>query len=193
MVQDFRRGQILAAARKVFARHGIEGATVDQIARGARVAKGTIYLYFKSKDEILKYALYEDLDALARETIPPVIAPGPLEERLRRFLRSMLTFFDTQRGFIDLCQVELGAELRKRVRHELGEVYAAQGRAWQAALADAVKGRAVRGVDPKHAALAIVSFAHGLALQRLRGWTDASLDADVAHATAILWKGLSPS
>jgi len=46
----------------------------DQIARGARVAKGTIYLYFKSKDEILKHALYEDVDTLARETIPPVIA-----------------------------------------------------------------------------------------------------------------------
>jgi TetR/AcrR family fatty acid metabolism transcriptional regulator len=192
-VQDFRRGQILAAARKVFARHGLDGATVEHIARAARVAKGTIYLYFKSKDEILKHALYEDLDALARETIPGVIAAGPIEDRLRGFLRAMLTFFDAQRGFIDLCQVELGAELRKRVRHELGEVYAAQGRAWQAALADAVKAHAVRGVDPKHTALAIVSFAHGLALQRMRGWTDATLDADVAHATAILWKGLSPS
>jgi TetR/AcrR family fatty acid metabolism transcriptional regulator len=193
VVQDFRRGQILEAARKVFARHGLDGATVDHIARAARVAKGTIYLYFKSKDEILKHALYEDLDALARETIPGVIAAGPIEDRLRRFLRAMLTFFDAQRGFIDLCQVELGAELRKRVRHELGEVYAAQGRAWQAALADAVKAHAVRGVDPKHTALAIVSFAHGMALQRMRGWADATLDADVAHATAILWKGLSPS
>ena len=154
---------------------------------------GTIYLYFKSKDEILKHALDEDLDALARETIPGVIAAGPIDERIRRFLRAMLAFFDAQRGFIDLCQVEIGVELRKRVRHELGEVYAAQGRAWQAALTDAVMSGAVRGVDPKHPALAIVSFAHGLALQRLRGWTDAPLEADVAHATAILWKGLSPS
>lgn len=192
-MQDFRRGQILAAARRVFARHGLDGATVDHIARAARLAKGTIYLYFKSKDEILKHALDEDLDALARETIPGVIAAGPIDERIRRFLRAMLAFFDAQRGFIDLCQVEIGVELRKRVRHELGEVYAAQGRAWQAALTDAVRSGAVRGVDPKHTALAIVSFAHGLALQRLRGWTDAPLEADVAHATAILWKGLSPS
>ena len=193
VVADFRRGQILDAARRMFARHGIEGATVDHIARAAHVAKGTIYLYFRSKDEILKHAVHEDLDALGRATIPGVAGPGAIEDRLRAFLAGMLAFFDAQRGFIDLCQMEVGVEVRRRIRHEFGEVYIAQTRAWQAALVDAVRTGAVRAIDPRHTALAIVSFAHGLAIQRLRGWTDASLDADVAQASAILWKGLSPS
>jgi TetR/AcrR family fatty acid metabolism transcriptional regulator len=193
VVGDFRRGQILDAARRVFARQGLDGATVDHIARAARVAKGTIYLYFKSKDEILKHAVHEDLEALGRETIPVISGTGPIEDRLRTFLRAMLTFFDRQRGFIDLCQMELTAELRRRVRHDFGEVYQAQARAWQAALVDAVKTGAVRDIDPRHTALAIVSFTHGLAIQRLRGWTDATLDADIAQASRILWKGLSPS
>jgi AcrR family transcriptional regulator len=193
VVSDFRRAQILEAARRVFARHGLEGATVDHIAKVARVAKGTIYLYFRSKDEIFKHALDEDLEALGRETVPAIAAPGPIEARLDQFLRRMLSFFDRQRGFIDLCQMELSAELRRRVRHELGEVFAAQARAWQAALTEAEKNGTLRAVDPKQTALAIVSFAHGLAIQRLRGWTDASLEADVARATDLLWKGLSPS
>jgi TetR/AcrR family fatty acid metabolism transcriptional regulator len=193
VVSDFRRAQILEAARRTFARHGLEGATVDHIARAARVAKGTIYLYFRSKDEILKHAVHEDLDALGRETIPGVAGPGPLEDRLRAFLGSMLTFFDAQRGFIDLCQMEVGPDMRRRIRHEVGEVYAAQTRAWRAALVEAVRTGAVRAIDPQHTALAIVSFAHGLAIQRLRGWTDASLEADIAQASAILWKGLAPS
>jgi TetR/AcrR family fatty acid metabolism transcriptional regulator len=193
VVSDFRRAQILDAARRVFARHGLDGATVDHIARAARVAKGTIYLYFKSKDEILKHAVHEDLEALGRETIPAITAPGSMEDRLRTFLRGMLTFFDRQRGFIDLCQMELTAELRRRVRHDFGEVYQAQARAWQTALTEAVKAGTVRDIDPGHTALAIVSFSHGLAIQRLRGWTDATLEADVAQASRILWKGLSPS
>lgn len=193
VVSDFRRAQILEAARRTFARHGLEGATVDHIARAAHVAKGTIYLYFRSKDEILKHAVHEDLDALGRETIPGVAGPGPLEDRLRAFLGGMLTFFDAQRGFIDLCQMEVGPEVRRRIRHEVGEVYAAQTRAWQAALVEAVRTGAVRGIDPQHTALAIVSFAHGLAIQRLRGWTDASLEADIAQASALLWKGLARS
>jgi TetR/AcrR family fatty acid metabolism transcriptional regulator len=45
--------QILAAAIKVFARQGFHQSTVAQIAKEAGVADGTIYLYFKNKDDIL--------------------------------------------------------------------------------------------------------------------------------------------
>ncbi|MGB6553861.1 MAG: helix-turn-helix domain-containing protein, partial [Candidatus Binataceae bacterium] len=47
------RGQaILAAAARVFARHGLEGATIEMVAREAEVAVGTIYLYFASRDDL---------------------------------------------------------------------------------------------------------------------------------------------
>ena len=47
------RGQaILGAAAKVFARHGLEGATIEMVARDAEVAVGTIYLYFASRDDL---------------------------------------------------------------------------------------------------------------------------------------------
>ncbi|MGD9350414.1 MAG: TetR/AcrR family transcriptional regulator, partial [Desulfobacterales bacterium] len=45
--------QILEAAVKVFARQGFHQSTVAQIAKEAGVADGTIYLYFKNKDDIL--------------------------------------------------------------------------------------------------------------------------------------------
>ena len=45
--------QILEAAVKVFARQGFHQSTVAQIAKAAGVADGTIYLYFKNKDDIL--------------------------------------------------------------------------------------------------------------------------------------------
>jgi AcrR family transcriptional regulator len=50
---DRRRAQILAAASRVFARHGFHRATVRQVAREAGIADGTIYLYFRSKQELL--------------------------------------------------------------------------------------------------------------------------------------------
>ena len=47
------RGEtILAAAAKVFAIHGLEGATVEMVAREAEVAVGTVYLYFPSRDDL---------------------------------------------------------------------------------------------------------------------------------------------
>jgi AcrR family transcriptional regulator len=47
------RGQaILIAAAKVFARHGLDGATIEMVAREAEVAVGTIYLYYSSRDDL---------------------------------------------------------------------------------------------------------------------------------------------
>src|SRR5215472_18781394 len=50
---DRRRAQILAAASQVFSRDGFHRTTVRQIAREAGIADGTIYLYFRSKHELL--------------------------------------------------------------------------------------------------------------------------------------------
>jgi TetR/AcrR family fatty acid metabolism transcriptional regulator len=48
-----KRERILDAAERVFAKHGFYNARVAEIARDAGVADGTIYLYFKSKDDLL--------------------------------------------------------------------------------------------------------------------------------------------
>ena len=57
VVTDFRRAQVMAAARERFTKHGISGTTMDGIAQAAGVAKGTVYLYYKSKDEIFRQIL----------------------------------------------------------------------------------------------------------------------------------------
>src|SRR5262245_48584403 len=50
---DDKRGRILQAAVRVFARRGYFGARVSEIADRAKVADGTIYLYFRNKEDIL--------------------------------------------------------------------------------------------------------------------------------------------
>jgi AcrR family transcriptional regulator len=62
-----RRDQIIDAAIEVFGSKGLDTATVDQIAEAAGISKGTIYLYFKSKDEIFDVILTE------RSAIPQFI------------------------------------------------------------------------------------------------------------------------
>jgi AcrR family transcriptional regulator len=61
-----RRQAILDAALAVFAEHGYEAASLDEVARRAGIAKGTLYLYFKGKE-----ALFE---SLIRSAIDPVLA-----------------------------------------------------------------------------------------------------------------------
>lgn len=50
--RELRRGQIMAAAKKVFSAKGFNGATMEDIAREAELSSGTLYLYFRGKDEL---------------------------------------------------------------------------------------------------------------------------------------------
>ena len=92
VVSEFRSGAILEAARKVFARKGYDLATVDDVAEAARVAKGTLYLYFRSKREIYLEALRRDVLALNRETASLVAAAPTVEAKLRAFIRARVRY-----------------------------------------------------------------------------------------------------
>ncbi len=52
-LEDARRTQILEAAARVFARRGFERATITEIAKAAHLAEGSLYNYFRSKEELL--------------------------------------------------------------------------------------------------------------------------------------------
>lgn len=192
VVGGFRRAQILDAARTSFVRFGLPRTTVSHIARTARVAKGTIYRYYRSKDEILRRLLAEDLSTLHDETVPLITGPGTIREKLPRFVGGMLAFFDRNRDFIDQCHLGMTPDMRRKARRRLGRTFAAQTEAWEAAIAAAVRDGAADTDDPHRAAVGIVSLAYGLAVQRLRGWTAGSLDRAVTEASTLLWKGLTP-
>src|SRR5262245_58615455 len=119
VVTAYRRGQILDAARERFLKSGLAGTTMSEIARAAGVAKGTVYLYFPSKDAVLHQILRDDLAELRDETLPAIQKHAPIEERLRAYLKGMVAFYEARKNFIEICQVELGPELRKKARRQL--------------------------------------------------------------------------
>jgi AcrR family transcriptional regulator len=62
--REQRRLTILAAARTVFDQHGLEGVSMDRIAQVAELAKGTVYLYFKSREELMMALIAQEMDDL---------------------------------------------------------------------------------------------------------------------------------
>ncbi|MCU0330852.1 MAG: TetR/AcrR family transcriptional regulator [Candidatus Kapabacteria bacterium] len=73
--REQRRADILRAARIAFSEIGIEQASVERIAQESELGKGTIYLYFKSKEEILLALMVEDMVRLD-DMIDAVIERG---------------------------------------------------------------------------------------------------------------------
>lgn len=191
VVTDFRRGQILDAARDRFAKIGLARTTVDDIARRAGVAKGTVYLYYKSKDAILRQMLEDDLRQLQQDTVPIVAGPGNVEGKLRRFLWSVLSIFERRRDFFEHVHLEMGRDVRRKALQQGELVFKAQVAAWITALTEAKQRGEVGDIDPATSARLIVGLASGLAKQRGQGWSTESLDDLAAGMAAILWKGLS--
>jgi AcrR family transcriptional regulator len=90
---DDKRAAILDAALILFGRYGFRRTSVDDIARHAGIAKGTVYLYFATKEEIFQ--------ALSQTVIERVLAAAeqarslavPFDERLRHVLNAKFGFF----------------------------------------------------------------------------------------------------
>ena len=102
-----KRELILRAATRVFARNGYFNSKVADIARAADVADGTVYLYFKSKEEILHSIFDQNMaEAIAsgRRLIRAVADP---REKLRRVARLHLERLGADRDLAVVFQVEL--------------------------------------------------------------------------------------
>src|SRR3954463_14659215 len=102
-----KRELILRAATRVFARNGYFNSKVADIARAADVADGTVYLYFKSKEEIL-HSIFDQNMAEAigsgRKLIEQVQDP---REKLRRIALLHLERLGSDRDLAVVFQVEL--------------------------------------------------------------------------------------
>src|SRR3982751_4307694 len=102
-----KREAILRAATSVFAHNGYFNSKVADIAREAGVADGTVYLYFKSKEDIL-HSIFdrsvEDALGAAREQIKRVTDP---KEKLRRIAHLHLERLGADRDLAVVFQVEL--------------------------------------------------------------------------------------
>src|ERR671934_688768 len=102
-----KREAILRAATRVFARNGYFNSKVADIARAADVADGTVYLYFKSKEEILHSIFDQNVAeaiAAARKLIEGSRDP---REKLRRVAALHLERLGADRDLAVVFQVEL--------------------------------------------------------------------------------------
>ena len=82
-----KRLAILKAATKVFARHGFFNAQVADVARAAGIAAGTVYLYFRSKDDLLTSIFEQSMTRALQETAVVLDGVDDPVERLRRLAR----------------------------------------------------------------------------------------------------------
>lgn len=101
-----RRTAILSAAEKIFATRGFHTATMDEIAQESAVAKGTVYLYFKSKDDLLFSILEQRMIEHNQELGVILDKAKSLAEAVRSFIDQHINFLMVHHNYFKLNLVE---------------------------------------------------------------------------------------
>ncbi len=116
-----RQQEILEAAREVFFEEGIHRATVDDVAARAEISKGTVYLYFQSKESILAHLLLEGLSTLLSQLETAYAPQEPLsaEQHLRQLVEAYWQFSQTYPDYFRLLMALDRGRFRERVSDEM--------------------------------------------------------------------------
>lgn len=99
--------QIIDAAVRVFARNGFYNSRVSDIAREAGIASGTIYLYFRTKDEILVTLFREKMAAFVAALRTEIGRERDPEAKIRRLVRRHFEVLEASPDMAEVVQVEL--------------------------------------------------------------------------------------
>src|SRR3989440_12230138 len=99
--KEATRARIVAAALALFRTRGFDATTTKAIARKARIAEGTVFNYFRTKEDIALYFFEEEVDqAMATVRDNPRLRKAPLEEKLFALVHSQLEFLAPYERFI---------------------------------------------------------------------------------------------
>ncbi len=196
IVCEFRTSEIMEAARTVFAKKGFHDATVDEIAAAVGLAKGTLYLYYKSKREIYVEALKFGLASLTKELTRQVDAASSVEEKLRTLIAARLGYFEANRDFFKIYYYELGQiPLAPPTKSEKAflDLYFEQAKLIESVLKEGIRQKVLRTINTEMISFAIADLVRGVVTQRILGWTSHPLQDDVRFVFDLIWKGIQAS
>ncbi len=182
---------ILEAARFVFARQGYRDTIVDDIAERAGVGKGTLYLYFRSKEEIYLAVVVSDMRRLDELTRARIAEAGSWHEKVRAYMQVRLDYLERHRDFVRIYMAEFRSmmlrgnpvpfdlhQMARDCEGHLAQIFAA-----------AVAKREIRMIDPEFAAATVSDLTRGLMERRLMD--EAPVASKIDFMMDVLRSGLT--
>ena len=169
VLNDFRRELIRDAAKSVFARVGLQGTSVREIARAAGCTTGAIYSQYTGKKEVYAEILRESLIDMA-EAVEAGARGGPPGRRGCAALRAWYEYFRDQPVEFDLGFYLYGGAHPAGVGKELNEELNTRLKRVYAAVAEGLEADGLAGRDSKHQqSVAFASWIFGILLMKQTG------------------------
>lgn len=179
---------------RVIARKGMSAATMQEIADEAGVAKGTIYLYFRDRDELVE----KTFDTAIRHLMARIDAALEMnvgfEEKIRAAMAAKVAFFSENREFfrlyISLRIPEGTPERQRRQKKTCQPQYRTSAQKLATVLEQAMEAGEIRRLDPWKLAMFIIEGSTAIILERLTQDSPGEEAADVDLIVSMILDGV---
>jgi TetR/AcrR family fatty acid metabolism transcriptional regulator len=193
LIKEYRVSEILDATRRVIGRHGFQGATIDRVAEEAKVAKGTIYLYFETKESLLHAAVTQGFRANIAELNANGMATENPVDRIKSIVRQQFRQLDSAKDFVKAVILDsrfVNFNAGDPLDEELRALFIAYLDFLASVLKEAIDRGAIRPIDPQLGAFMLNEMIIGTLRRRLLQLTDSPLEADEDAVLELFLKGV---
>ena len=194
VVQEFRIHSIQDAAMRVIARKGMAAATMQEIAEEAGVAKGTIYLYFRDRDELVERTFDTAITQLIERVNAAMDSSDGIEQKIRAAMTAKFAYFRENREFFRLymsLRVPEGSPQQQRRQKRTCQ---SQYRDSRQRLADvfgaAMERGEIRRLDAERLALFVVEGSNAIVIDRVMSEKPPAEESDIEFLTEVIMGGI---
>lgn len=185
--------QVLRAAEKLFAKRGFYPTTIDDIAKEAKLAKGTIYLYFDSKEDLFFSVIEKKLGALLSKIEKGMKEPGSAWQRINTTIGVHLKFLEENRDFFKIMQSfseQLKEKLEKELKRRVVEKQSQYIKILSQLIQEAIDKREIKPLDARKLAIILMGIVHSLTVYWISQKERGSLFQDASLIRQVFFQGV---
>lgn len=191
---EFREAEILRAARTVFAERGFAAATIDMIAAEAGVAKGTVYLYYSSKEEIFWTALASRFREMFERSHAEMAKVKGVRAKLEAGLRVRFEFLRSDEAFLRMYLTEFGQRCIPMggSRQQMRDLHYESASYLASILEEGIRSGELRPVPTLETAITMMDMTKTVFAMRVTGVAgqDPNFDGE-RFILDLLWNGIA--
>ncbi len=185
------RKRILKAAIRAFGRTGYWSTSIDDIARSARVAKGTVYLHFPDKEALFLAVVEHILEQLSQRMLEDT-GNQPLRQRIRKRIATYLSFFEEHAVcFHAVTQQHTG--LTRRFAEIFWKMFMDRCGSIEEEIRRDIAAGDLRAVDPRTLLFLIVGMMHGAIHQWFLSGRSYRLTDKTDEVVEFIYRGIRSS
>ncbi len=168
--KEQRKEDIIDSAEKIFAEKGLAAATMDEIAEAAELGKSTLYLYYKSKEDLYLAATMRGGEILYTMMAEATAGDEPILVRIRKLGEAYLEFFNKHRDYFRMYYFLESEQLHSQVSEEMKRLCQSKDQKIWGLVTGLVRqaideGVLEEGTDPNQLAVMLWSNCNGLMRQ----------------------------